>query len=178
MALVDTGFQISALTEVFNTEMGWKILPLRNLMGACCVLIGWGHFNTIQRIHRGTQVIDHLVGTMTRKELQQAGETWIQVHLSTIVSKRNTVKGLDVPQYDLEGVKGKIFTIREVVTSLLGTTVVKGIANFTTHSKFLNAVVEQVMGYLEHIAMAKSYGVLNQGETKLMSAPGIIVQSR
>ena len=32
MALVDTGFQISALTEGFCTEMGLEILPLRNLM--------------------------------------------------------------------------------------------------------------------------------------------------
>ena len=29
----------------------------------------------------GTQVIDHLVMTMTKKELQQAGETVKQVHL-------------------------------------------------------------------------------------------------
>ena len=29
--LVDTGSQISALTESFSTERGLKILPLRNL---------------------------------------------------------------------------------------------------------------------------------------------------
>ena len=42
MALVDAGPQISALTEGFCTEMGLKILPLRNLIGVCCILRGWG----------------------------------------------------------------------------------------------------------------------------------------
>ena len=55
----------------------------------------------------GTKVIDHLVVIITKKELQQAGETWKQVYLSTVVSKRNTVKGLDIPEHDLEGVKVK-----------------------------------------------------------------------
>ena len=32
MALVDTGSQISAFTVGFCTEMGLRILPLRNLM--------------------------------------------------------------------------------------------------------------------------------------------------
>ena len=46
-----------------------------------------------------TQVIDQLVATMTEKELKQAGDTWEQAHLNTIVSKRNTVKDLDIPKY-------------------------------------------------------------------------------
>ena len=48
----------------------------------------------------------------------------------------------------------------------LGTTVVKGMANLTTHSKYLS-VVEAVAGYSEHIAMARSYGVLKPGEGKI-----------
>ena len=58
----------------------------------------------------GTQVIGHLVATMNEKELQQARNTWKQVHLSAVISKRNTMKGLNVPEYDLEGVKGKVCT--------------------------------------------------------------------
>ena len=65
----------------------------------------------------GTQVIDHLVVTMTEKELQQAGDTWKQVHFSTVNSKRNTMKGLNILKDYLEGVKGKIHTIREVLCS-------------------------------------------------------------
>ena len=61
---------------------------------------------------------------MTEKELQQAGETWKQVHLSTVISKRNTVKGQNIPDYNLKGVKGKICTIREVVIQPFMTTVV------------------------------------------------------
>ena len=58
----------------------------------------------------GTQVIDQLVASMTDKELQQAGENLKQANLSPTVYKRHTVKGLDVPEYDLKGVKGK-FTL-------------------------------------------------------------------
>ena len=47
---------------------------------------------------------------MTDKELQQAGENLKQANLSPTVYKRHTVKGLDVPEYDLKGVKGK-FTL-------------------------------------------------------------------
>ena len=48
-----------------------------------------------------------------------------------------------------------------------GTTVVKVIANLTTHSKCLNVIIEPVTGYLEHIAMARSYGVLKLGRGKI-----------
>ena len=41
-ALVDTGSQISALTEGFCTEMGLRILPLRNLMKEVLHLKGTG----------------------------------------------------------------------------------------------------------------------------------------
>ena len=41
-ALVDTGFQISAFTEGFCTEIGLRILPLRNLIGDELHLQGTG----------------------------------------------------------------------------------------------------------------------------------------
>ena len=81
----------------------------------------------------GTQVIDHLVATMTKNKLQQAAESWKQVHLSTIIWKRNTVKGLDVLEYDHKGTNGKIHTIREVVILPFGTTIVKDIIKLMTH---------------------------------------------
>ena len=59
--------------------------------------------------------------------------------------------------YDLEGVKGKICTIRKAVIPLFGITVVKGVMNLTTHSTCLNVVAESVTGYPEHIAMVRSY---------------------
>ena len=51
------------------------------------------------------------------------------------------------PEYDFGGKKGKIHTIREVEIPPLGTTVVKGIADLTTHSKNMRVVVEPVTGY-------------------------------
>ena len=118
-------------------------------------------------VQTGTQVIDQIVAAMTKKELHKAGETWKWVHLGTTVSKTNALKGLYVPKYNLERVKGKIFTMREVVIPPFGTTVVKGIANFTTHSKCLSVLLEAVAEYSEHITMARSYGVLRRGKGKI-----------
>ena len=83
--------------------------------------------------------------TMTEKELQQAGETVKQVHLSTVISKRNIVKGPYFPKYKFQGVTGKICTISEVIILPFLTNVVKGIANLMTHSKCMNVVVMPVM---------------------------------
>ena len=44
MALVDTESQISALTEGFCTEMGLRVLPLRNLIGSVLHLKWMGAF--------------------------------------------------------------------------------------------------------------------------------------
>ena len=115
----------------------------------------------------GTQVIDHLAVIMTKKDLQQAGETWKQVHLSTVISKRNTVKGLNAPKYNNEGVKGKIHTIWEIIILPFVTTVVKGIMDLMTHLKCMNVVVKPIKGYLEHITTARSYGVLKPGRGKI-----------
>ena len=39
--------------------------------------------------------------------------------------------------------------------------------NLITQAKCLNVVVELVMGYSEHIVMARSYGVLKPGRDKI-----------
>ena len=115
----------------------------------------------------GTQVIDYLVKMMMEKELQQVWDTLKLVHLSSIISKQYIVKCLDMSEYDLKGVKGKICTMREVVIPTFGTTIVKGTANFTTHSKCLNVVVEPVAGYSEHIATTRSYVILKPAKGKI-----------
>ena len=115
----------------------------------------------------GTQVIGHLVVTMSKKDFKQSRETVNQVHLSTVISKRNTVKGLNVPEYNVKVVKGIIHAIREVLIPPFMTTVVKGIMNLMTHSKCMNVDVEPVTGYLDHIAMARSYGVLKPERAKI-----------
>ena len=71
------------------------------------------------------------------------------MHLSTVISKKNTVESLNIPKYDFEGVKGRICMMREVIILLFVTIVVKGIVNLMTHSKYMNVVVEPVTGYLD-----------------------------
>ena len=100
-------------------------------------------------------------------ELQQAGETWKQVHLSTVISKRNTVKTLNISEYNLKGVKGKIHMMREVIILPFVTTIVRSIYNLMMHSKHVNAVVKPVMGYLDQITIARSYGILKPRRGKI-----------
>ena len=57
-------------------------------------------YGTREPMQIGTKVINHLVVTM-KKELQQAGDTQKQVHLNTVISKRNNVKGLNIPENNL-----------------------------------------------------------------------------
>ena len=119
----------------------------------------------------GTRVICHLVVTRTEEELQQAGETWKQAHLSTVISKRNAVKGLNVSEYDLKGVQGKICTVREVIILPFRTTMVKGTASLKSHSKCVNVVAEPVVEYSEHISMTRLYGLLKPGRGKFDVCP-------
>ena len=118
-------------------------------------------------IQIGTQVIDQLVATRTKRNYRRLGKaggryTWTPLSQKEIL--------LEVPMLlhmILEGKKGKIFTMREVVIPPLVTTVVKGIVDLTTHSKYFIVVVVPVTGYSEHIAMARSYGELKPGKGKI-----------
>ena len=57
--------------------------------------------------------------------------------------------------------------MREVIILLYMTTIIKGIVNFMTHSKHVNVVDQPVTGYLDHVAMARSYGVLKPVRGKI-----------
>ena len=83
------------------------------------------------------------------------------------ISKRNTVKSLNVPKCVLKGIQGKICTMREVVILPFRTTIVKGIANLMMHSQCVNVVVKPVTGYSDYTAIARSYGVLRPGRGKI-----------
>ena len=77
------------------------------------------------------------------------------------------MESLNVPEYDLKGVKGKIQMVREVVIMPFVTIVAKGVANLTMHSKHMNVVFEPVTGYSYYITMARSYVVLRPGRGKI-----------
>ena len=55
------------------------------------------------------------------------------------------------------------------------TNVVKGITKLMTHSKCMNVVVKPVMGYLDHIATTRSYGLLKPGSGKIDVVSEVIV---
>ena len=124
------GPKFSTLNRRFCSEFGLRNLPLRGLLhlkGAVSIAIpykGYVEANLIipglplynedvlyswplsWPVQIGTLVIDHLVMTKVVEELQHARDTWKQVYLSTVISKRNTVESLNISKYDLEGVKG------------------------------------------------------------------------
>ena len=76
------------------------------------------------------------------------------------------MKSLNIPEYDLKGVKGKISTMREVVNHLM-TVMVMGVVKLMTHSKCIKAVTEPITGYSDDIAVASSYGILRLGVGKI-----------
>ena len=76
-------------------------------------------------------------------------------------------EGINVPEYDLKGVKSKMCTFWEDIIQASETNVVKDIMNLMTYPKCVNAVVEPVMGYLDHTAMARSYGLLKPWRGKI-----------
>ena len=45
--------------------------------------------------------------------------------------------------------------------------VVKGAAKLIMHSKHMNVIVELIAGFSDHVAMARSYGVLRPGVNKV-----------
>ena len=114
MALADTGSQISDLTKGFCSEFGLRILPLGVCCISQGQGISQNHTRDIEAyltipglawynkdmlflvipdhkyeervlVEIGTKVIDHLVMIMTKEEFQEAGDTWKQVHLSTVI---------------------------------------------------------------------------------------------
>ena len=70
-------------------------LPWYNEDVLFLVILGHKYGESVQI---GTKFIDHLVVTVTEKELQLAGG-----HLSIVIPERNTVKGLNIREYNLKG---------------------------------------------------------------------------
>ena len=57
-------------------------------------------------------------------------------------------------------------TQKDVILPFM-TIMVKGAAKLMTHSKCVNVIVEPIVDYLDHIATARSYGVLTPGVGKV-----------
>ena len=57
--------------------------------------------------------------------------------------------------------------MQKVVILPFVTTVVKGASQLMTHSKHVNVIIEPTAGYLDNVAMARSYGVLKPGVGKV-----------
>ena len=92
----------------------------------------------------GEKVPFQLLSVITIEELQQAGETWKQVHLSTVLSKQNKVTSSNVPKYDLDKVQEKIQKTTKVVIPLFKSVMVKGKVKLNMHSKCINILIETV----------------------------------
>ena len=80
--------------------------------------------------------------------------------MSNVLSKKNTVESPGIPYYDLIGVKGNIQTIQKVVILTFTKITIKGATKLMTHSKHMIVIGKPIEGYLDHVAVARSYDVL------------------
>ena len=103
---------------------------------------------------------------MTMEELEQAGDTWKQVHLSTMISKQNTESSFHIPEYDLEHVWGKVQTTMKIVIPPFETIMVKYKVRLNIHSKCIYVMIEPIVRYSKHVAMAHTHGVFKPGTSK------------
>ena len=177
MAMVDTRSQVSTL---FNRRVLLRIwvenrglLHLNGTGGILILYMGYIEGNLIipalpwfNEDMLYLVILDNKYG---ERVLDQIGALVIDhlVHLSTVISKRNTVKSPNVPEYNLKGGKGKICMMMTVVIPPFATIMVKRVVTLTTYSKCVNVIVKPILGYVDHIAMARSYGVLRPGVGKV-----------
>ena len=122
--LVDTGAQVSTIMEGFCTKFSLKIQPLEGLLhlnmailipykgyievnlllpgltqynkDVLFVAISYNTYGERVPVQFDTLTIDHFAVNMITQELQQAGGTWKQVCLRTIISKTNTIDSPNV----------------------------------------------------------------------------------
>ena len=141
-ALIDSGAMISMMSRGYCVEHGYEIqlldhlVPIEGSGGADIpylhyvvvgmhilginsfdrdVLLLVNHTTTCyhQRvpIQVGSHIIDPVTNCISKDELQSLSQSWKLAYISTIISKSALVVD---PEFDLDQVKGKVFTGEEV----------------------------------------------------------------
>ena len=97
------------------------------------------HYHKRVPIQVGSHIIDQMTNCISEDELQSLSQSWKVAYISTIISKAALVSD---PEFDLDQVRGKVVTCREVKIPALQTIVVKGLTMITGHCKHVHELME------------------------------------
>ena len=97
------------------------------------------HYHQRVPIQVGRCIIDQVTNCITKDELQSLSQSWKVVYVSMIISKSALVSD---PEFDLDQVKGKVVTGKEVKIPALQTVIVRGLTMVTGHQKHVHVLVE------------------------------------
>ena len=76
---------------------------------------------------------------ITEEELQSLSQSWKLAYVSAIISKSSQVGD---QEFDLDQVKGKVVTTKEVKIPAFQTVIAKGLTKVTGHQKHVHVLVE------------------------------------
>ena len=122
-------------------EVRMCILGINSIDGDVLMLISstTTHYHKRVPIQVGSHIIDQVTNCISEDELQSLSQSWKVAYVSTIILKAALVSD---PEFDLDQVRGKVVTCKEVKIPALQTVVVKGITMITGHCKHVHVLME------------------------------------
>ena len=168
--LIDTGAQISSISDTFTSKLGLRIKQLNTLLDleptgggqvpyhgyvelrmrvpnvrafdldVLMLVIPESEYSRGVPITIGTIHIDEIIDLITDEELKVANRQWQR----GIISRKVVVKQLQVKENKnvLDQVKGDVKLTRKIVIPPLETISVSGMTNINKHSKRVNIITE------------------------------------
>ena len=88
------------------------------------------HYQRRVPIQIGSCIIDQVTNCLTEDELQSLSQSWKLAYVNTIISKSPQVRD---QEFDLDQVKGKVVTTKEVKIPAFQTVITKGLTKVTGH---------------------------------------------
>ena len=87
----------------------------------------------------GSHVIDQVTSCISEEELQSLSQSWKVTYVSTVILKAAQASDLE---FDLDKVRGKVVSCKEVTIPTSQTVVVKGLTMITGHCKHVHLLME------------------------------------
>ena len=169
-ALIGSGAIITMMSKGYCDENGYEMQPLDNLVpidgssGADVPYVGYvevrmhileissfeqdvlllisyitTHYDKRMPIQIGSHIIDQVTNCITEEELLTLFQSWKLAYISTIISKSSQVSD---QEFDLEQVKGKVVTTKEVKIPAFQTMITEGLLKVMGHQKCVHVLVE------------------------------------
>ena len=193
-ALVDSGSQISTVTETLAKKMGWKVKSLRNILDiegtggvrvkykgyveavleipnvknfaepSLFVVVNDSEYGKQVPVQIGTLHIDLVLEKAAKEELARLGKAW----------ERGTVarpQGKDLEEFMLDQVKGPVKAVEYTVIQPGETKKISGMVQFKGNSKRINLMTEPIQDMQEvdepRWVTVPSYGECKAGSSRV-----------